>query len=193
MAPFIIGVLSENSDITANAFTGRGGNINITTNGIFGLRFQPELTPNSDITASSEFGLSGSVILNLLAIDPSQGLVSLPINLVDPSNQISQACQPGRGQTASSFVTTGRGGIPKNPEQPLKSPSVVTPWVAISSTNHDDRQELSTASPTLPDSSSSPILEAQGWQTAGDGTIHLVANPPTSSPHGLGFAPVVCP
>ncbi|HEY9832495.1 MAG TPA: filamentous hemagglutinin N-terminal domain-containing protein, partial [Stenomitos sp.] len=40
-AGFILGIPRENSDITANAFTGRGGNINITTQGIFGLQFRP--------------------------------------------------------------------------------------------------------------------------------------------------------
>ncbi|WP_432813606.1 filamentous hemagglutinin N-terminal domain-containing protein, partial [Pantanalinema sp. GBBB05] len=62
-ARFVIGVLDENSDITANAFTGHGGQVNITAYGIFGLRFQPRLTPFSDITASSQFGFNGTVTL----------------------------------------------------------------------------------------------------------------------------------
>ena len=37
-----------------------GGNINITTQGIFGLEFREELTPESDITASSKFGVNGT-------------------------------------------------------------------------------------------------------------------------------------
>ncbi|HEY9675919.1 MAG TPA: filamentous hemagglutinin N-terminal domain-containing protein, partial [Waterburya sp.] len=41
---FIVAIPSENSDITANAFQGRGGNINITTNGIYGLEYRPQLT-----------------------------------------------------------------------------------------------------------------------------------------------------
>ncbi|HEY9833030.1 MAG TPA: filamentous hemagglutinin N-terminal domain-containing protein, partial [Stenomitos sp.] len=44
-AQFIVAVPRENSDITANAFTGQGGNINITTQGIYGLQFRPRLTP----------------------------------------------------------------------------------------------------------------------------------------------------
>ncbi len=62
---FIVAVPKENSDITANAFQGRGGNINITAQGIFGIEARPkpsELT--NDITASSDLGLSGNINLN---------------------------------------------------------------------------------------------------------------------------------
>lgn len=193
VAPFVLGVLSENSDIVANAFTGRGGNINITTNGIFGLRFQPQLTPNSDITASSQFGISGTVTLNLLAIDPSQGLVSLPINLVDPTNQISQTCVPGRGKTASSFVTTGRGGLPQTPDQPLRHPAIVTPWVTLSPPPTSQSPSSPSSSPSPSSASPSPILEAQHWLTAPDGTIHLVSQATQGTPTGLGVVPMACP
>jgi large exoprotein involved in heme utilization and adhesion len=42
----------ENSDITANALNNRGGNVSINAQGIFGTEFRPQLTPNSDITAT---------------------------------------------------------------------------------------------------------------------------------------------
>ncbi|MEH2247483.1 beta strand repeat-containing protein [Nostoc sp.] len=102
---FIIGVLSEDSDIRANAFTGNGGKIRITSQGIFGLQFQPQNTPNSDITASSQFGVSGTVQINNLGVDPSAGVVQLPVNFVDASQQIATGCNA----QGSSFVATGRG------------------------------------------------------------------------------------
>ena len=49
-------------EITANAFSGRGGNIEITTNNIFGSQFL-------DISASSQLGLDGEVIINDPDID----------------------------------------------------------------------------------------------------------------------------
>ncbi|MBF2026681.1 MAG: S-layer family protein [Oscillatoriales cyanobacterium C42_A2020_001] len=107
-AGFVIGVLSENSDISANAFTGNGGKVNITAQGIFGLQFRPKLTPFSDITASSQFGISGTVTLNTLNIDPNRGLVQLPSDFTDSTNQIAQTCSPQ--QRNNSFVVTGRGG-----------------------------------------------------------------------------------
>ncbi|MEM6399762.1 MAG: filamentous hemagglutinin N-terminal domain-containing protein [Cyanobacteria bacterium P01_D01_bin.116] len=57
-SPFIVALPNENSDITANAFTGNGGNINITSQGILGIQPRSQLTPQSDITASSETGIT---------------------------------------------------------------------------------------------------------------------------------------
>ncbi|MHC5827249.1 MAG: filamentous hemagglutinin, partial [Nostoc sp.] len=98
-APIIAGL--ENSDIIANAFNGNGGNINITTQGIFGLKYRDRLTRESDITASSQFGVSGTVQVNTIGIDPNSGLVELPANVTDPSQQIATGCA---GSEGSSFV-----------------------------------------------------------------------------------------
>ena len=72
---FIIG--RENSDIVANAVDGRGGNISIETQGIFGLRDRPQLTNQSDITASSELGVDGTVEIANTGLDINSGLVEL--------------------------------------------------------------------------------------------------------------------
>ncbi len=110
-SPVIAGF--ENSDIVANAVEGMGGNINITTQGIFGLEFREELTPESDITASSKFGVNGTVQINNISIDPSSGLVELPVALSDSSQEISSGCSSNSGST---FVATGRGGVPQKPQ-----------------------------------------------------------------------------
>jgi large exoprotein involved in heme utilization and adhesion len=57
-------VALENSDITANALNNRGGNVSINAQGIFGTEFRPQLTPNSDITATGAEGLNGVVQIN---------------------------------------------------------------------------------------------------------------------------------
>ncbi|PZO42438.1 MAG: hypothetical protein DCF19_07585 [Pseudanabaena frigida] len=112
-AGFIVAFPNENSDIFANAFTGNGGNINLTTNGIFGLEFRPVLTPLSDITASSQFGINGTVNINTLGVDPSKGLTNLPVDIGDASKLVTQKCLADR--QGSAFVITGRGGIPASP------------------------------------------------------------------------------
>ncbi|NET86006.1 MAG: filamentous hemagglutinin N-terminal domain-containing protein [Moorea sp. SIO1F2] len=73
-----------NSDITADAEEGRGGSVTINAKGIFGLEFRDRLTPDNDITATSELGPSfnGEVILNILQVDPTSGLNELPGILV---------------------------------------------------------------------------------------------------------------
>jgi len=44
----------------------------LPTFGVFGIEFRERLTPESDITASFEFGLKGNVTLNVLDVAPSR-------------------------------------------------------------------------------------------------------------------------
>jgi filamentous hemagglutinin family protein len=111
-SPIIIGL--ENSDIVANASKGRGGNIHIQTNGVFGLAYRPKLTPNNDITASSEFGINGNVEVNMIGINPANALNALPSEVNDSSRQIADRCGNAKG---GSLVATGRGGIPQGPKK----------------------------------------------------------------------------
>ncbi|HAJ60518.1 MAG TPA: hypothetical protein DCP31_15665, partial [Cyanobacteria bacterium UBA8543] len=80
----------------------------ITAQGIFGLENRPQLTPFSDINASSELGINGTVEINTPDVDPSRGLVNLPVAPVD--TQVAQGCTGGSAQAQSSFIITGRGG-----------------------------------------------------------------------------------
>ncbi|MDZ8068195.1 MAG: filamentous hemagglutinin N-terminal domain-containing protein [Nostoc sp. DedQUE08] len=175
---FIVAVPNENSDISANAFTGIGGRVDITTNGIFGILSQKSPTENSDITASSELGVSGEVTINSPDTDPSRGLIQLPSNLVDASQQIAQGCTPRRGQNASRFIATGRGGLPQSPNEPLQGRAVITGWVDMPPQATAIADNLSTATITK---SSNPIVEAQGWIVDGNGDIMLVAQSGQSS------------
>ena len=165
-AGFIVAVLQENSDIVANAVLGSGGNIQITTQGIFGLKYQPQLTPNSDITASSQFGVNGSVQINTIDVDPSSGLVQLPSNLADPSQEIATGCSNGQ---SSRFVATGRGGVPQNPTQQVMNDRTWNDLRDLSAY----RQPGSTVvqAPMPPPT---VIVEATGWQHHADGSIELV-------------------
>ncbi|MDZ8263014.1 filamentous hemagglutinin N-terminal domain-containing protein [Nostoc sp. ChiQUE01b] len=177
-SPFIVAVPKENSDISANAFTGIGGRVDITTNGIFGILPQKSLTEKSDITASSPLGVSGEVTINSPDTDPSRGLIQLPSNLIDASQQIAQGCTPRRGKNASSFIATGRGGLPQSPNEPLRGRAVITGWVDLPAQVTAITDKLSTASMTK---SSDPIVEAQGWIVDGNGDIMLVAQSEQSS------------
>jgi filamentous hemagglutinin family protein len=182
-SPFIVAVPQENSDITANAFTGSGGRVDITASGIFGIEPRPRLTEQSDITASSELGVQGTIDINTLNVDPNRGLVQLPTSLLDASGQISQGCTPRNGQT-SSFVATGRGGLPLSPSEPLRSRAVITQWVTLDEQtgNHTDREAKPLASSKHSASSEKqPIVEAQGWVVDKEGNIHLVAQVPNAT------------
>ncbi len=93
-SPIIIGL--ENSDIIANAIQGQGGNISITTQGLFGLKYRDQQTLDNDITASSQFGLSGTVEIATPGIDSNTGLVALPVDIVDPVRKLRRGVQQTR-------------------------------------------------------------------------------------------------
>lgn len=121
-------VALENSDITANAIQGMGGNVRITTQGIFGTQARERRTSESDITASSELGIDGVVEINTPDVDPDEQAVNLPEEVVDVSGLVAQSCPAGGGAVArglSEFVVTGRGGLPPTPGEALKSDMVL--------------------------------------------------------------------
>jgi filamentous hemagglutinin family protein len=115
----IVAIPTENSDISANAVKGRGGNVTINSQGLFGIQFRPQSTVNSDITASSDFGLSGSVQINTPGVDPGKDSTELPKVTTDASNQISQVCSATNRQ--NKLTVAGRGGLPPTANDPLTS------------------------------------------------------------------------
>ena len=99
---FIVAVPSENSDITANAYTGSGGRVNIQAFGMYGIQ---------------------------LLQFPRSGLVNLPTVPVDTS--VAQGCTAGSPVARSSFTITGRGGLPPNPGEALNTDAVQVDLVTL--------------------------------------------------------------
>ncbi|WP_365742316.1 S-layer family protein [Nostoc sp. JL33] len=171
-APVIVGL--ENSDIIANAVQGQGGNINISTQGLFGLKLGDRLTRESDITASSEFGINGTVDINNFGVDPNSGLVELPTNVTDPSQQIATGCASNQG---SRFVATGRGGIPQNPTQEIGSDV----YDGLRRSTWSDIRDISAYRKTsevtvqIP-APSETLIQATSWHRNAQGKIELVAD-----------------
>ena len=195
-SPFIVAFPKEDSDITANAYSGNGGRVNITTKGIFGILPQDSPTIFSDITASSTLGVTGTVEISNPEVDPAKGLVELPSNLVDASEQISNACTPGSPQSQSSFVATGRGGLPLSPVEPLQDTSTLTQWVKPRTTvqnsakveNQPQAPAVTTSSPVSPPG----IVEATGWVVDANGDVHLVAQAPQVNPRSPWLISASC-
>ena len=177
---FLIG--SGNSDITANAFEGAGGEITINGDGIFGLAVREQLTSRNDITAISQTNpsLGGTIAINSPEVDAS-GLVTLSESPVDVTALVGEdLCSQGEG---SEFVITGRGGLPPNPGDVLTSEPNVLEW-----TTRDGNSRAQTSTPLLrripqnspsQDSSSqdspSQLIEATGWVLDENGNVVLVA------------------
>ncbi len=158
----VVAVPEENSDITANAFTGQGGNVAITAQGIFGIERRDQLTPLSDITATSQLGIDGTIQIETLALPPEQGSIALPSDFVDSSQLLAQGCEPfsAEADSGGEFFVSGRGGIGPLASETLGSEDVL--------------EDL-----RLPESwpEDGPITEAQDWFISDTGEVVLTPIP----------------
>ncbi|WP_339376069.1 S-layer family protein [Calothrix sp. NIES-2098] len=185
-------VAYQNSDISANSANFRGGNVRINAQGIFGIQFRDVLSDRtSDITAtgvSREF--SGNVEIITPDVDPSRGLSELPTNLVDASGQIDTACAPGSRRRASSFIITGRGGLPLSPTEPLQDSATLAQWVRPrTKPNNSSKTQVSNTPQVSP---AAVIVEANGWLVNTNGDILLVAQVPHVNPSSSWHTATSC-
>jgi large exoprotein involved in heme utilization and adhesion len=186
---FIVAAPNENSDITANAFSGTGCKVSIDTKQNFWIsplnrselekrlgttdptRLNPFTLPTNDITAISQVNpnLSGQVSITPPQIDITAGLSPLPNNVTDPTNQINPNCS-AKAIANNSFTSVGRGGIPATPKDPLNEQEIATNWVRLNPQNTLPSTPIA-ATPA----SSQQIVEAQSWRRERNGDIILVA------------------
>nr|WP_246275601.1 S-layer family protein [Brasilonema bromeliae] len=185
---FIVAVPGENSDIIANANQGRGGNINITTSGIYGLESRPTLTEFSDINASSQAGpqFNGTIEINTPDVDLNSDLVNLPSVPID--TKLAQGCN-SPNYAKSSFIYTGRGGLPPNPKDILTPDAVQVDWVTLNP-NIDSHNSPSVSTSTNP--TPEPIVEATGWVFNAKGEVVFTASAPTTTPRSSWQTPTDC-
>jgi large exoprotein involved in heme utilization and adhesion len=180
-ARVVVSKPDETNRIAANAFTGRGGNISISTQALLGIR--PSDVPidgQSTITASSQVGVQGQVTVNQPEVQPTQGAIELPTGLIDASDQIAQVCPHGLAEQGR-FVISGRGSLPESPINPLSGIGLSSPLAEIegqthftsaTSTNPDRRSTSSKRSTSI---ASPEMIEAQGWTKTREGKVILLA------------------
>ncbi|MBD2559722.1 filamentous hemagglutinin N-terminal domain-containing protein [Nostoc linckia FACHB-391] len=158
---FIVAIPDENSDISANAFTGTGGNVEINSQGIFGIESQTKPTEKSDITASSEQGVSG--VININAPDTSSiqnSFTELP-PVIDTNALIANSCiSRGIKRQENSFTITGSGAITTN-----------RPGVLVSTYTTGEVRGVETTS--RPWKKGDPIIEPQGLYRLPNGQLIL--------------------
>ena len=168
---------TNGSDIIAKAEAGNGGNILINSQGIFGITEGKAIAGNqtNDIDASSEYGAPGRVLINN-TIDPNQGTVTLPENVVDPNTLVAQnACKRG---TASQLTQTGRGGLPPTISENLNSQAIQVGLIDPAPSSVSQLENQAIASENLP-LAQNQIAPAQGWIFNQKGEVMLVAYDPT--------------
>ena len=150
---------SGNSDITANAFQGRGGQIEINTEGIFGLFVRDELTPFNDITAFSETNpeLDGEVLINIDSALQND-LETQEVDVASIDQLIASSCME-RNRSQSSFTRRGTGALPPMPDTGLPV------WeIPDSSATPQNNWQLG-----------DPIIEATNLQPNSEGHLQIVA------------------
>ena len=100
-------VVLDGSQIFAKAKKGAGGNIDVTTTGIY--NFTGELI-GQIINASSEFGVDGEVTISTPDGNAVEGLFALPADFVDASQLIDTPCDQRVAENLSSLVLISSEG-----------------------------------------------------------------------------------
>jgi large exoprotein involved in heme utilization and adhesion len=108
-------VILLNSQILANAVQGPGGNISITTNLLLPDAY-------STISASSQFGVNGTVTIQSPNAPGAGEIIPLSQELLLPTSLLNQRCAALAGGEFSSFTVAGRDSLPTEPGSWLASP-----------------------------------------------------------------------
>ncbi|UKO95918.1 two-partner secretion domain-containing protein [Nostoc sp. UHCC 0870] len=186
---FIVAVPQENSDISANSAEFRGGNVTINAMGIFGIQSRNVITPESDITATGASPeLSGNIQINTSDTTPSRGLINLPSQPVDM--KIAQGCQVSVSENQSSFVVTGRGGLPQNPREVFYTDQVQLDWATLSPKGNNRDEPTVTINSTI--GQPMKIVEATGWVTNMKNEILLTASSTNLADQNPSEQPAIC-
>jgi hypothetical protein len=109
-------VILNDSQVIANAYEGRGGNIRIVA-GVF------LASPESIVDASSQLGIDGTVDIQAPISSISGTLAPLQGNFLSAETLLRDRCAARiRGEKYSSFIASGRDGLPVRPGSVLPSP-----------------------------------------------------------------------
>ncbi|MBW4504691.1 MAG: filamentous hemagglutinin N-terminal domain-containing protein [Scytonema hyalinum WJT4-NPBG1] len=191
---FVVTANNEDSNIVATAEKGQGGNITITSSGVYGFEISPSVTRSetfSDINATSQAGpqFNGTVLINNPNVDPSRGLVELPIVVADVSAPINSGCAAFAKSGGNQFIVTGRGGLPPSPYEMLSNDVVWLDTRISEITTQQQRSEGSAAKPpSKPDAVA--IVPATGWVFNGKGQVTLISH---TSGANVGSTAAKCP
>jgi filamentous hemagglutinin family protein len=206
---FIIAFPNENSDITANAFTGAGGRVDIKATGIFGIEprsrndlinrlgssnrteLNPQRLESNDITAISQDNpsLEGQVSITTPDVDPSQGISEFPVSPINLSNLTDSSCAAFGPNSPNQFIITGRGGLPPSPNDPLTPDALWTDDRMVIIPNQDLKPQKKQESRKKTTTPASEMIPATGWVFNDKGEVMLVASNSNSLPYGLASIP----
>ena len=184
-ADSIIAFPNQDSDITADAIGGDGGNITIFADSVLGIEERSFDSPNNDINASSELGISGSVSIETPDNNPFREVTELSDTVVTPEIVATNACQvtADRG-VVNTLVVKGKGGISVTPTQPFDADALILEEELTTSQLSEkiDRSMIessdnisSAIEPVTYKNNGEPVYIARGITKEKDGSIVLTA------------------
>jgi hypothetical protein len=155
----------------------------------------------TDISTASQSGSAG--IPRLSPINNTQTVAQAPLKLVNAEELIDRRCTRADTNKKSSFVITGRGGLPPSPNDVLQPESVITDWVTLDSqenqsqdTTHAAKSSARLTHPPTPVTMAAPtkheLVEAQGWVYGSKGEVILTASASTATPQSPFITPLSC-
>ena len=105
-------VILDHSSIIAEAIEGHGGNITINAGAYIA-------SADSVVSATSQLGISGMVVINGPLVDLNGTLVVLSSELRSAVALTRDSCAARANHPQSSLVEAGRGGLPQDPDATL--------------------------------------------------------------------------
>ncbi len=119
-------LILNRSDIVANAYEGKGGNIRITADQCF------VQSSASLVDASSQLGIDGTVYIDAPDENVSKSLTVLPDNFLDAARWLSRPCSRN-GESVSRFIFTDHDAVLSPLDDWLPAPTL---WFKDSSPLH---------------------------------------------------------
>ena len=168
---------------------------------IFGAFDQFRGNNRTDISTASQSGIDG--IPRTSIPNNTQAVAQAPLKLVNAEELIDDRCTRSETDKKSSFVITGRGGLPPSPNDVLQPESVITDWMTLDS-QEDQSQDTTRAAkssalrahPPNSVTSAAPntheLVEAQGWVYGSKGEVILTASASTVTPQSPSLMPANC-
>ena len=160
----------NNSDITANAVKGNGGNITIDSDFVLGLQKRSLLTPLNDITATSEFGLDGTITINAPDNNLDKQVYAAFKSYTQPRNRelLEKRCLNPRNPQGK-ILNLGRTGVPANPDNFFDDDEIV----AVERVRTDEPKNVESKFTIW--QPGDPIVNSNAVKVGTDGEIYLVA------------------
>ncbi len=191
---FIVAFPNQNNDIIANAAQGRGGNIKIRADSVFGIE-ERSLNPiSNDINASSARGaeFDGVIEITTPDVDPFQETRETPESIVATDAVVAGTCDPVQvgsdilAGTENTFVIKGKGGISPQPIEPISADIILFEGKPVE-TESEKRTRQEIYPPIM--TSQGAIYPARGMVKNSDGTVFLTVYPTNNTRRVLNNSP----